>query len=433
MHARSCRLAWSPLAWGRLALPGLLLALSAWAPGQSDDSIAVAETDWPWWRGTARDGSAPERPKPPLSWSETEHVLWKAEVPGRGHGSPAVFGDRVYLAACDESTGRQSVLAFDRATGRRLWETEVHPEGAMRKNAKSSGASTTPACDGERVFITFPNRGAVVATALGLDGKILWQTKISDYVIHQGYGSSPAPYRSLVLVSADHHGGGVIMGLDRKTGQVVWRHDRPKAPNYSSPVVLKADGRDQLIMTGCDLVTSLDPMTGKVLWETPGATTECVTSTVTDGTHVFPSGGYPRNHLAAVRADGSGKVDWETKDRVYVPSLLVREGYLYGVLDAGVAVCWACDTGREMWKARLGGTFSASPVRVGDTVYATNEAGLTFVFRARPDQYTPLGSSQLGSEVLATPAIGGGRLYMRVAEKSGGRRQEWLYCLGENP
>ena len=416
-------------------LSALLLALGATAAagGQGDDSIPVAETDWPWWRGPTRDGAANENQKPPISWSATENVVWKAPVPGRGHGSPTVWGNRVTLAACDEAGGRQSVLCYDRATGGKVWEAEVHPGGAMRKNQKSTGASTTVACDGERLFITFANKDAAVASALSLEGKILWQTKISDYVIHQGYGSSPAPYRSLVIVSADHHGGGAIAALDRKTGAVAWRHERPKNPNYSSPVVVRVNGKDQLIMIGCDLVTSLDPLTGAVLWETKGATTECVTSTVTDGTHVFSSGGYPRNHLAAVRADGSGKIAWETGDRVYVPSLLVKDGHLYGVLDAGLAACWACDTGKEMWKTRLGGTFSASPVRVGDKIYATNEAGQTFVFQAGPGKFTQLATSKLGDEVLATPAICGGRIYMRVAEKSDGRRQEMLYCLGEKP
>ena len=361
----------------------LLVALCAAAP-QADDSIAVGENDWPWWRGSQRDGSAAENQKPPVGWSATENVVWKAEVPGRGYGSPAVWGAHVYLAACDEASGSQSILCHDRATGRRLWETEVHHGGAMRKNAKSTGASTTPACDGERIFINFANKDAVTTTALSREGKILWQTKISDYTIHQGYGSSPAPYRSLVLVSADHHGGGVVAGLDRKTGSIAWKHERPKVPNYSSPVILKVDGREQAILIGCDLVSSFDPMTGKVLWETAGSTTECVTSTVTDGTRVFSSGGYPRNHLAAVRADGTGKVDWETKDRVYVPSLVIRDGYLYGTLDGGAAVCWEAASGKEMWKARLGGVFSASPVRVGARIYTTNEAGENFVFEANP-------------------------------------------------
>ncbi|HLY12444.1 MAG TPA: PQQ-binding-like beta-propeller repeat protein [Planctomycetota bacterium] len=414
-----------------LAVPLLaLVVMAASAPGQ-DDPLAGVSQDWPCWRGPHRDGSAGDGPPPPLAWGADENVIWKAPVPGRGHGSPAVAGDRVYLAACDETSGAQSLLCFDRATGRPRWETQVHASGAMRKNAKSTGASTTPSCDGERVYITFANGDAATATALSLDGKILWQTTFSDYVIHQGYGSSPALYRSLVLVSADHRGGGAVAALDRKSGAVVWRHERPKAPNYSSPVIVRADGRDQLILTGCDLVSSYDPLTGKVLWETAGATTECVTSTVTDGTHVFSSGGYPRNHLAAVTADGTGTIAWETKDRVYVPSLVIRQGHLYGVLDAGTAVCWAADTGKELWKARLGGTFSSSPVLVGDRVYATNEAGETTVFGARPEQFTKLGAGKLGDEAFATPAVCGGRLYLRVAVKQDGRRQELLVCVGD--
>jgi outer membrane protein assembly factor BamB len=211
----------------------------------------------------------------------------------------------------------------------------------------------------------------------------------------------------------------------------VWKQDRPKLPNYASPIVLPVAGRDQLVLTGCDLVAAFDPLTGDKLWETKGSTTECVTSTVTDGRLVFTSGGYPKNHVSAVAADGSGRVAWENKARVYVPSMLVRDGHLFAVLDDGFAACWRCDTGAERWREKLGGTFSASPVLAGDRVYATNEAGKTFVFKADPNQFEPLAESKLGDEVLATPAICDGRVYMRVAVKAGGKRDEFLYCLGE--
>src|SRR5688572_12471423 len=154
--------------------------------------------DWPAWRGPTSDGHAHPDAKPPTSWGATENVVWRADVPGRGHGSPAVVGDRVYLATCDEKADTQSVLAYDRATGRKVWETEVHRGGAMRKNPKSTGASSSVACDGERVYINFPNKDAVWTTALGLDGKILWSVKIGAYVIHQGYASSPMPYGTLL-------------------------------------------------------------------------------------------------------------------------------------------------------------------------------------------------------------------------------------------
>jgi hypothetical protein len=419
-----------------LLLPALACLLIPTAVGDKPkdaDELAAAPGDWPWWRGPTRDGVAEAKQAPPLTWGEKENVLWHADLPGRGHGSPAVVGDRVFLATADEEKQTQSVLCLSRKDGKLLWQTVVH-EGKFVKggNAKSSHASSTPACDGERVFINFANDGAVFTTALGLDGKQLWQTKVADYVMHQGYGSSPIPYRSLVLVSADNKGGkGAVAALERATGKVVWRHQRPKLPNYASPIVLKADGRDQVVMTGCDRVVSYEPLSGKELWDIKGSTEECVTSTVTDGKHVYTSGGYPRNHVSAVVADGSGKVAWENGSRVYVPSMVVRDGHLYAVQDDGTAVCWKSDTGKEVWKKRLGGTFSSSLVLVGEQILASNEAGQTFVFGATPDGYAEKAKNQLGKEMMATAAVCGGRLYLRVASKDKGKRQEVLYCVGK--
>ncbi len=312
-------------------------------PKTDADPISVAPTDWPWWRGPTRNGVAAPKQTPPMKWSATENVRWQVPVVGRGHGSPIVVGEQVFLAAADHEREVQLLLCYQRDTGKLLWQTEVHKGGFTTKgNKKSSLASSTPACDGRRVFINFLNAGAVYTTAVSRDGAILWQTKITDYLIHQGYGSSPAVYQSLVIVSADNKGGGAIAALERATGKIVWKQDRPKTPNYASPIILSVAGRDQLLMTGCDLVASFDPLTGKKLWETPGSTTECVTSTVTDGQLMFTTGGYPRSHMSAVRADGSGKIVWANKTRVYVPSLVAHAGHLYGVLDNGVAVCWHC-------------------------------------------------------------------------------------------
>jgi outer membrane protein assembly factor BamB len=238
-------------------------------------------------------------------------------------------------------------------------------------------------------------------------------------------------YRSLVIAVADNHLGGALVALDRATGKVVWKRDRPKEPNYPSPIILNVGGRDQLFLTGCNLFSSFDPLTGETLWEVEGSTTECVTSTVTDGKRVFCSGGYPKNHLAAVLADGSGKFVWETKDRVYVPSLLCQDGHLYATLDAGVAACWQSDTGKEKWKKRLGGEFSASPVLVGNTIFASSDMGETFIFRADPDKYEQIAVNKLGEQTMASPTICGNRIYLRVAEQVDGKRQETLYCLGK--
>ncbi|MBN9119513.1 MAG: PQQ-binding-like beta-propeller repeat protein [Planctomycetes bacterium] len=411
------------------ALPACAVASQLLA---AEAKIVVGPNDWPWWRGPTRDGVAAPQ-KVPLEWSADKNVLWEAPVPGRGHGSATVVGDRVFLATADEKTEVQGVLCLDRKTGAQKWHAEVH-RGNFTKagmNAKASHASATPACDGERVYINFLNNGAVHATALDLDGKPVWQQKVTDYTLHQGFGPSPAIYGPLLIVMADNKGDhGLLAGLDRATGKPVWTRKRPKAPNYASPIVLTVNGKDQLIQIGCDLITSLDPLTGKEFWELKGATTECVTSTVTDGTHVFTSGGYPRNHVAAVRADGSG-IACDNKTRVYVPSMLIRSGYLYAVMDEGNAVCWKADTGAEQWKGRLGGTFSGSPVLVGEHVIATNEAARTFVFKASPKEFELVGENQLGSESFSTPTVCGGRIYLRAAVKDKGGRQEKLFCIGE--
>jgi outer membrane protein assembly factor BamB len=361
-------------------------------------------------------------------------VLWKVAVPGRGHGSAIVVGEQVFLAAAELDRQVQSVLCLDRKTGKQLWQAEVHKGGVQaEKNTKGSPASITPACDGTRIYVNFVNNGAVYATALDRkDGSRLWQTKICDFVMHQGYGASPAVYKNLVLIAADHKGGGALAGLERSTGKIVWKVDRPKLPNYASPIILNIHGKDQLFFTGCNLVTSLDPLTGKTNWETKGSTEECVTSIITDGERVFTSGGYPKNHVAAFQADGSGKVDWEIKTRVYVPSLVVHDKHLYGVQDGGMAACWECATGALVWDGRLGGTFSSSPVLVGDRLYATNETGKTFIWKATPKGLDVVADNQLGTECLATPTICGGRIYHRVAiTGKDQKRQEWLYCLGK--
>ncbi len=398
-------------------------------------SIAGAE-DLMGWRGPRLDGSAAAGQRPPTDWDETTNVAWKVPVPGRGHSSPIVVDGKVFLSTADDVRKVQSVICFDAASGVQQWERIVHEGGmdnknAMGANARSSFASSTIAADDDHLYVNFFNDNAVRTTAIDYQGEIIWQRKVTPYVMHQGYGSSPFLHGELVIVSADNKGGGAVAGLDRKTGEVRWTHPRPSKPNYASPIVHSIAGRDQLILTGCDLVTSLDPMTGKVLWEIKGATTECVSTTVTDGVHVYSSGGYPKNHIAAIVADGSGKVAWETRTRNYVPSMVIRDGHLFCALDDGIAACIDASTGEEVWKKRLGGTFSSSPVLVGDMIYATNEGGETFIFKASSDKFVSVGKNQLGESVFATPAIVDGRIYMRVAESEDATRQEYLVCIAE--
>ena len=393
-------------------------------------AASLAPTDWPAWRGPTRDGIAAPGQTPPTEWSETQNISWKVTLPGRGHSSPTVVGERIYLATADPVKRAQFVLCLDRKTGKQVWQTEVHAANAESgKHANSTAASSTVACDGERLFINFLNGGAVYTSALDLSGKLLWQQKVCDFVAHQGFASSPVLHEGLVLVAADHRGGGVVTGLRQKNGEPVWSVSRPKVANYTTPAIVRAAGRTQAVLAGVSLLTSLDPLTGKKLWEIDGSTEECVVTMVTDGERVFAGGGYPKNHTVAVQADGSGKVAWQNTARVYVPSMIAKAGHLYAVMDAGVAVCWKSDTGEELWKERLGGDFFASPVMVGDRIYASNVSGKTFVFTATPKEFKLLAQSQLGEEAFASPVICGDRIYLRVATK-GAARQEYLYCVG---
>ncbi|KLU04313.1 serine/threonine protein kinase [Rhodopirellula islandica] len=404
------------------------------------ETPTFSETDWPWWRGAGRQGHAVGDQDPPTQWSDsddgTRNIIWKTPLPDRGHGSPILLGDRVYLQVADKARNSQLLVCLNRDSGELVWEAVVH-EGEFdtvdqrEPNTRASWASCTPATDGERVFVNFYSNKAVYTSAVSLDGELLWQQKLCRYQIHQGYGSSPTVYDDLVIASADNKAGGQVVAMDRVTGNVVWRHQRPKEPNYPSPVVLSVAGKDQLVLTGCDLVTSLDPKTGTVNWEIEGATTECVTTTVTDGKHVFTSGGYPQSHISAVVADGSGEIAWEVGTRVYVPSMLHQDGNLFMTLDAGVAMCVDCETGETKWKSRLGGDFTSSPVLVNERIYAVNEEGTCFIFAADSESFELIAENKLGDSVMATPAISGGRIYLRVGVQEGDQRQEYLYCIGE--
>lgn len=392
-------------------------------------------TDWPAWRGPHGDGTAEAQINLPTEWSANHNIAWRTPIPGRGHASATIIGSRVFLPTAVDQPQQQMVICFDRQDGHQLWKTIVHDGGFANSggsgNDKASLASSTIASDGENLFVNFLNDNAVHTTSLTLDGRIRWQTKVCDYILHQGYGSSPLIYKQFVIAAADNKGGGAVVAMDRETGTVAWRHSRPNSPNYASPVVVTIDGQDQLIMTGCDLVESLDPNTGKLLWRVDGATTECVSSTPSVGPLVFSSGGYPKNHLAAYNAQKNGELQWEQKIRLYVPSLIAHQQNLYAVMDEGIAVCIRARDGKTLWKKRLGGTFSSSPVLVGQTIYATNEDGKTFVFKADSEKFSGISENELGTSVFATPAISGNSIFLRVAEYQNGQRKESLIRIGK--
>lgn len=387
--------------------------------------------NWPGWRGPTKNGLAETNQFPPTTWSESENVLWKTAIPGRGHASPTIWEDSILLPTADEAKGTQSVLCFDRQSGVLKWEKLIH-SGNLDTGGHdhTTQASATIATDGKLAYVSFLNNGGIYTTALTLAGELVWRKRVSSFVTHQGFGSSPHLYKDFVIVATDNKGGGVLAALDKTTGDMVWKRDRPKLPNYTSPVVLDVAGQEQLLLSGCELISSFNPNTGKTIWEIPGSTTECVVAMVTDGERVFTGGGYPTNHTVAIEADGSGEEAWKNNTRVYVTSLIVKDSHVYAANDAGFAICWNSRTGEEMWKERLTGSFFSSPTLVGNTFYSTNIRGTTFVFKGTPDHFELIAKNQLGDECYASPVICDSRIYLRIAHK-GKQRQEFLTCIGK--
>jgi outer membrane protein assembly factor BamB len=232
-------------------------------------------------------------------------------------------------------------------------------------------------------------------------------------------------------VAAEYDGQSYLAALDRRTGEPVWRTPRPFNITFSTPVVAHVAGRDQLLLSGANKVVSYDPKTGAELWSTPGTTLATCGTMVWDDDVVIASGGYPKAQTLAIRADGSGKVLWKNNQKCYEQSLLAHAGYVYALTDGGTIYCWRLGDGQEMWKQRLQGPVSASPVLAGGHIYWANELGVMYVIRPNPEQFELVAENQLGQHAFASPAISGPQIFLRVGSETDGKLQETLYCLGD--
>lgn len=387
------------------------------------------DDDWPGWRGPQTDGDAGTQPVP-STWSDRDNVAWKVAIPGRGHSSPIVIGDRIFLETADDAGQVQSVLAIDRRRGRLLWQTDLFTGNFVGGiHQENSHASSTLACDGERLFAVFLNNQRIWCSALDFDGQELWRTEVGGFRSRNGYSASPTVYQSFVIIAADHDDGGFLAALQRDSGQIVWRKKRPAHASYASPRVVTLQGRDRVVLAGCGSVAAYDPLSGVEIWKTRGTAEAAVGTVVTAGDLVFASGGYPEKDTVALQADG--KVAWRTRDKVYVPSMIVVDGFLYAVQDDGIAHCWEAASGKARWKQRVGGAFRASPICADGKLYVTSTSGKTTVFRANPERWEVVAENQLGNEALASPAVSRGQLFFRIADVSRGGRQEMLYCIAE--
>lgn len=393
------------------------------------------ENEWPCWRGAYQDGKSREA-NLPVEWTETDNVLRHTPIPGRGHSSPIVSDESIFLTTADEEATKQMVVCLERADGKHRWTKTVHQGGFMKAHRKNSQASSTPAWDGNHLYTVFLNDGALWVSAIGADGEIVWQRDVGPFRPEHGYGASPTLYRSLLIVNGDNKGENTndsfIAAVDRETGKIVWRTPRERIShhgNYGSPIVATIAGKQQLLLAGHGKISSYNPATGGLIWSCEGPADVAAYSVAFGDSMVFAVGGYPERNMVAIRADGRGDVSetkhvvWRRRNGIeFAPSPIFHRGQLYFVDDDGIAFCLDGETGDLVWRKRLGGDVSSSLVYADGLLYASNEQGTTFVFNASAP-FEMIAKNKLGNSFLATPTICGGRIFLRTDKE--------LFCVGK--
>lgn len=390
---------------------------------------ALAE-NWPGWRGPRGDGTSLETGVP-VRWNGLtgEQIAWKAAIPGTGHSSPIVWENRIFLTTCLEEAQERLLLCLDAPAGQLLWQQTVLKSPLEHKHKLNSFASGTPATDGRQVYVTFLDRREMVVAAYDFDGRQQWLVRPGEFSSVHGYCSCPVLFENLVIINGDHDGDSYIVALDRASGSTVWKVPREhKTRSYSTPLVRTIDGRVQMILSGSKQVASYDPRTGSRHWVIEGPTDQFVASVVDNGELVFMTCGYPERHILAIRPDGSGDVTdthivWRTTENCsYVPSPIVVDEYFLVVSDDGIASCYQAASGRRLWRQRLAGGHSASLVAAEGLVYFLSDRGETTVVRPG-EQFDRVASNPLGEACSASPAISGGRIYLRG--------EQHLFCIGK--
>jgi outer membrane protein assembly factor BamB len=379
---------------------------------------------WPRWRGPSGQGLvAPGRYV--NTWSPTTNVRWKIAVPGSGNSSPIVWGDRIYLTTAQRSGTRLSVLAYQRADGRLVWETVIPQDGVEHVHAKNGYASATPTTDGRLIYASFGRHGLV---AVDLSGKIVWHRRFGAIDNYHGPAGSPVLYKDRVFLYQDHQGSSgqqaFVAAFDASTGKTIWETPRTETVGWGTPVVVSVGGRDELVINSQRRVAAYDTATGRELWTVRGMTFEVIPTPVVGENLVFASSGRA-GPTYAIRPGGRGDVTgthvaWSSpKGSPFVPSGLVHDGLLYLINDMqSILTVFEAKTGELVYQGRLGVArregFSVSPVVVNGEVFLTNDDGETFVVKAGR-AFELLRTNTLGERTLASPALVDGVWYWRTA------------------
>jgi outer membrane protein assembly factor BamB len=405
-----------------------------------------ADRHWPNWRGPFHTGVA--RADVPLTWNDATNVKWKIEIPGRGHSTPVIWGDRLFLttavptgkaAPAETPAGggragggagageehRFVVMAIDRGSGKVLWErtatTAVPHEGYHR--IYGSFASNLPATDGERVYAFFGSRGLYV---YDLNGKLLWQKDAGIRMAMRlafGEGTGVVVHNRRVYLAFDHQQEGAVIALDATNGRELWRTPRNENSSWSTPLVVEHQGKHQLVVTADTKVKAYDVDSGKMIWEVAGLGTNPIPQPVQQGDTVLVMSGYRNPNLMAIRLGRTGDLTgtdaavWQTtRGTSYTASPALHDGRLYVISDSAQMSVFNAATGEPHYlQTRLPKpyNFKASPLVVNDRVYLATEEGDVVVVKAG-SQFEVLATNSLSDQsFIASPIAVGSDLYLR--------------------
>lgn len=381
--------------------------------------------DWTRFRGPNGTGVADIGPLPDRF--DKSAFAWQTALPGEGHSSPAVVGNRCFVTAADEARGRRSVLCLDTRTGRILWD-HPFPFQGYHLHDFNRAASSSPAADSKRVYVLLPEPDAFKVAALTHDGKVVWQRALGPFPTQHGGGASPIVDGDRVIFAAepeDARGG--LYALDAATGATVWKRERDSGPSpYVAPYLRRGAGgrREAVFASSAHGITALDRDTGDLAWELPGLfRLRCVASPVeADGVIVATTGSGGGDRLTVgvrppQRPGEKPTVLWRlTRAVSYVPTPLVLGGDVLFWGDGGIVSRVRAATGEILWQERVGGNFFGSPIRAGGRIWCLSARGEAVCLADEP-AFRLLGKSELGEESHATPAAAGGRLFLRTRNR----------------
>ena len=422
-------------------------------------NVGDFEKFWHQWRGPSMTGVSPAG-DPPVEWSETKNVKWKIPIPGKGHATPIVWEDRIFILTAVETgqegptqaqdAGPQSgrgmpttrtnrihrfaVLAIDRNNGKVIWEKTVREEVPEEGTHEfGSWASHSPVTDGTHIYAYFGSRGLY---CLDMEGHIIWERDFGQLSkrMNFGEGSSPALHGDKLIVTWDHEGPSFIVAVDKNTGEEIWKVDRDEGTSWATPYVVEVGGKPQVITSATKLIRSYDVETGELIWECGGMTQNAIPMPVSSDGILYVMSGFRGNALLAIRLAGArgniagtDAIVWKhDKDTPYTPSPLLMGDYLYFLRgNNGILSCFDARTGTPHYaNQRLEGmgNIFASLVGTEDRIYVTGQKGTFFVIKHGPE-FAILAKNSLEDNFNASPVAVDRQLFLRG--------YKYLYCIEE--